>query len=408
MAEEEENNSINPVEFFSFGHSNPIPNFVEKRNKEWIMFGDDNLYPEYLKELVTKSTFHSAIIKSKADMVGAQGVENDDLDEKPKLKEFIQNRFNREDLEEIIIKIAQDLIVYGAFALNVIWSKDGSQISEINYVNVDKVRIGKEDEESNDDLYQYYVSSDWKNARKEKYKPEVFQEYSEEHKSEKSQILYVKEPSPFNSDFYALPTYISAINWIEMENKISSFLNSYIDNGMFAGMHVDIPMGSANISAEQQEEFIKKMKKQFEDQENAGRTLFTFSDGETRPQFDQIELQFPDKFFENTMNNITHTILSSHRIKNPKMLGLRVPGELGSSQGSLRDDIHQFYIDVIRPKEKLIEKSLNKLGSVNGVEEDIALKKYDIFEERDKNKQQEIEEEREEGQENNDEENKVE
>ena len=67
-----------------------IPHIVEKDNKDYISFGLDNLYPQYLIELFTGSGINGAIIKGVSSMIagdqqgtcqGLDVVDKDELDE---------------------------------------------------------------------------------------------------------------------------------------------------------------------------------------------------------------------------------------------------------------------------------------------------------------------------------------
>ena len=41
-----------------------IPHLVEKSNQDWVSFGEDNLYPNYLLELFLGSAINGALVKS--------------------------------------------------------------------------------------------------------------------------------------------------------------------------------------------------------------------------------------------------------------------------------------------------------------------------------------------------------
>lgn len=366
------NVEVSPIELFSFSTHVDHPQFIEKNNQDWVSFGKDNLFPEFIKELSLKSTFHSSILKTKADILGGQGILNET--EEPKLQRFIDNEFAEEDLETIVHRISQDLVIFNAYALLITWSKDGKQVSKIDYIDVANVRVGQEKDENG--LKRYFFSEDWRNTRREKNKPIEFQEFSTEHTKEKEQILYVKESSIFNSKYYTLPSYYPATPYIEMENKVSEFKNNYIDNGFFAGSHIDMKQ---NPTPEEKEEIEKAIKDKFAGWGNSGKILLTFSsDAENRTEFTPIEMQFPDKFFEQTRSEIQQAILAQHNVTNPQILGIKIPGELGATD-DLEKDIQQFFNIAIRPKKKLIERSLFKLARTVGIEEDIELQKFDLF-----------------------------
>ena len=148
------------------------PKVLENTHNEWITYGDGeykNLYPQFLIDMYNSSATHSAIINATASMVAGGDIiieeEGNDLSAFVQLKKFLAsvNR-NGDTAHEIITKCAFDLKLFGAYALNVIWSKDKSKIAEIHHIPVEQVRIGKKNESGIVD--EYYVSSDWTNYRR--------------------------------------------------------------------------------------------------------------------------------------------------------------------------------------------------------------------------------------------------
>src|ERR1700743_2917970 len=56
-----------------------IPVFKEVRGKDYIRYGEDNMYPEYLTYLFDKSGKHNAIVTGKANYIYGEGYENGDF-----------------------------------------------------------------------------------------------------------------------------------------------------------------------------------------------------------------------------------------------------------------------------------------------------------------------------------------
>ena len=46
-----------------------VPEFKEVKNKEYIYFGEDNNYPDYLIELYLRCAKHNAIINGKTNYI---------------------------------------------------------------------------------------------------------------------------------------------------------------------------------------------------------------------------------------------------------------------------------------------------------------------------------------------------
>ena len=79
-----------------------IPHIGENANKEYVTFGLDNLYPQYLIELYTGSGINSAIIKGVSSMIagdqqgtmqGLDVVDKDELEGAMKEQYLLLNKF---------------------------------------------------------------------------------------------------------------------------------------------------------------------------------------------------------------------------------------------------------------------------------------------------------------------------
>ena len=50
-----------------------MPRIVEKKNADYVSYGEDNLYPQQIEELSKQSAIHGAIIKTAGDMIAGDG-----------------------------------------------------------------------------------------------------------------------------------------------------------------------------------------------------------------------------------------------------------------------------------------------------------------------------------------------
>ena len=144
------------IKSFSFQNIE-VPQFTEAPSHNgWINFGEHNDYPNYLIGLSNRSARHSAILKNKANMVGGNGWQKINLS--TQAITFLKNASNEMDLDDILARISYDYEVFGAFVLNLIWSKDRTRIAEINYINPTKVRIAVPDDKADNE--KYFVCDD--------------------------------------------------------------------------------------------------------------------------------------------------------------------------------------------------------------------------------------------------------
>lgn len=325
-----------------------IPKFVEVRGKDWVNFGEDNLYPEKLIELKNSSAIHNTCLDAIYTGIFGEGL-------KVGGDEFVNT--NNETLNDIYQKISIDYSVFGGYALNVIWNKGGDRIAEIYHLPFNKVRSGKLNEE--DTVDTYFFSSNWKNTKK--YTPIPYPSFSntDTRGDMSSQIYYYKNYSVGN-DIYPLPTYIGAVNDISLDGRISVFHNSNISNGMSPGLIITFPNGEP--SEDEKRKLWKDLNEAFASEKNAGKVFLNFTDSpEQAPTFQVLDSP-NDDYYITLENRISSRILTSHKISSPLLLGIRDTGTgLGNNANELEVAYAHFMGVVIEPKQKEINKSLNKI-----------------------------------------------
>ena len=170
------------------------PIVTETRGKDWIDYGTEdwaNLYPQFLIDLYYNSSTQAAIINATAELIAAESLviedeEDRELEAVVKLKKFFNSANGNETLNEVIKKIAFDFKLQGAFALNIVWSQDRTQIAEIYHIDCSKIRAEKPNELGK--VEAYYVSTDWSNTREnEPYRVPAF---NTNDRTSPNQILY--------------------------------------------------------------------------------------------------------------------------------------------------------------------------------------------------------------------------
>jgi len=360
------------IRVFNFGNIK-LDMYEENCNQtgSWVNWGKDNLWPQYLNELRTKSPEHAAVLGTKAQMIAGNGWNKEGLSDKALL--FLQNLNNELDLDEIAARLASGLSTYNGFNLNIRWSKDREKIAEINYVDPSTVRIKKPDLRGEDDRQGYWLCDDWRSPRKNT--PVLYPGYSYVDRSEQSQILYVKEYTE-GCEYYTLPDYYSGITYIEMEHAIAEFYLSCIKRGFHPSLMINFPYGQPN--KEMMDGVISRLRAEYEGSANAGKVIFTFSDGQDNaPTITPITSDDNDKKYESLNGHIENGIFRSHRVNNPALFGVKTPGELGNTNEIL-DSLSAFQAMYIEPRQRLIEKTITRLARVNGIQDNFYLNKYKL------------------------------
>jgi len=348
------------------------PRVQEVRGKDWIEYGDANgqwrnLYPQFLIDLYYSSSITAAIVNATAEMISAEDLvisDEDDRDEEArvKLQNFMNNANGNETLHEVLKKVAFDFKLQGAFALNIVWSKDRTQIAEIYHIPVEKIRCERPDEFGK--TRGYYVSGDWANTRTNK--PYRVPAFNVNDRTSPNQILYTGLYSP-NMNSYFTSDYISCNNWALIDSKVSEFHLNNISNGFTGSFMISFANGIP--TAEERNQIEQSLEQKFTSEKNAGKFVLTFSDDKTRvPEITSISPSDLDKQYLALQELLTSNILSGHRVTSKTLMGLDSANGFSSNADELANASNFYLNTVISPFQGQILKVLHKIFQVNNMD----------------------------------------
>lgn len=349
------------------------PTFKSMPSKEYIQYGELNQYPSILRELMNGSTKHASLLNKKANMTSSKGFDKEGMDLDVKL--FVANPDGSESLDDIAFKNSYDLVLYGGYTVAVTWSKDKSKIARVQYVDFSHVRIIKELNDDSDisklqeeGVESYLISSDWTQEKKPEYTPKYIQGFSNENKNETTQLIYVTQYRP-GCDSYPLPDYISGANYIAIDNEISTYHLSAIQNGFAPSFMLNL----TNVSSdEEMKDFERKFTKKYQGSTNASKMLMTVSETpEQRPELIPITLDSSDERYRDLEEQTQKNIIIAHQASSP-VAGIETAGKLGSANEILEAELI-FQKNVIDAYQILIEKTYNKILLINGVDYELKL-----------------------------------
>ena len=349
-----------------------IPHLVEKSNQDWVSFGEDNLYPNYLLELFLGSAINGALVKSIGAMIYGEGIAATNVDESESTKEsylrLTELLHNSDD--DVLKDLAMDLKLFGGCYVNVIWSRDRSKIAKMKHIPAQYIRSGKM---IDGEIEHYYYSADWANCKKAEYKPRAYKAFSTEDRTQASQILMIRDKNP--ALFYGFaPDYVAATDWIQMELEIAQFHLSNITSGMTPSMHVGFSNGIP--TDEERRTIERQLNQKFAGTGNAGKILITFNDGkETAPIIEPIQMNDAQSAWVEMSKQSVSQILAGHRVTSPILFGIRAEGGgLGNNADELRDAYSLFNNTVIIPFQSTLLKGLDKIFRVNDINLDLYFK----------------------------------
>ena len=348
------------------------PVISESRGRDWVLYGDangewSNLYPQFIIDLYYSSSITAAIVNSTAEMIAGENLiisdEDDrDLEARVRLENFLNRANGNESLHEVIKKLSFDFKLQGAFALNIVWSRDRTQISEVYHVDVSKLRCARPDEFGK--TPGYYISADWSNTRQNK--PYYVPAFNTNDRTSANQIMYSGLYSP-NMNSYYTPDYVSCNNWALIDGRISEYHLNAISSG-FSGSFM-ISFANGIPTQEERFQIEQSLTDKFCSETNSGKFVLTFSDDKTRtPEITAITPSDLDKQYLALQELLTSNILSGHRVTSKTLMGIDTANGFSSNTDEIINAANFYLNTVIKPFQDQLVKELRKIFQINNMD----------------------------------------
>jgi uncharacterized protein YfkK (UPF0435 family) len=348
-----------------------LPTITEVNNKDWIQFGSDNLYPQYLLELYNGSSINNAIIKGVSSMIYGEGLDATDRQESDAKKEswLALSSLLHNSPKDTLKCLAFDLKLFGMCYVNTIWNRPRTKIVEVRHIPAQYIRSGKADAYGK--VNDYYYSADWENTRK--HKPRYYKAFDLKDRSDANQVLCIKDYSP-GSYYYATPDYQGSTSYIQLDMEIAQFHLSNIKSGMFPSMAINMSNGIP--TREERRTIERQINAKFGGSGNAGKILLTFNDGkDTAPEIVPINANDNSDSYQFLSTETTRKVLTGHRVTSPLLFGVKGDGSgFGNNADELRDSYSLFNNTVIKPFQNTLLSGLEPIFHANDINLDLYFK----------------------------------
>jgi len=235
------------------------PEIIEVPNQDWIAYGDDNNYFQFLIDRYNGSPTNNACINGISQQIYGKGLGATDSNKKPEQYAEMITLLKK----DVVRKLSYDLKLMGQCAMQVIYSKDRKKIAQIEHIPVETLRAEKCNEDG--DIPAYYYFKDWAKLKPSD-KPLRIPAYG--MSKENIEIYYIK---PYKSGFYyyAPVDYQGGIQYAELEEEISNYHLNNIMNGLSPSMLINFNNGTPNP---QERELIEaRIAQKFSGSSNAGK-----------------------------------------------------------------------------------------------------------------------------------------
>ena len=337
------------------------PKIKETKTDNFVSYGEDNNYFQFLIDRYNGSATNNAIINGMSEMIFGRGLDATDSSRKPEAYAQMITLFH----DDCVRRLSSDLKLMGQCAMQVIYSKDRKTIARVEHIPVETLRAEKCNEKG--EIEAYYMHPDWANYKKNDTlkRIEAFG-----YGKEAIQIYYVK-PYKAGYKYYSPVDYQGGIQYAELEEEISNYHINNIMNGLAPSMLINFNNGTPD--PEQRQLIENRIYQKFSGSSNSGKFILSFNDdANTAASIEPIQLSDAHNQYQFLSDESMRKIMVSHRVVSPMLLGVKDSSGLGNNADELKTASILMDNTVIRPFQTLLINAFDDILAYN----DIALNLY--------------------------------
>jgi hypothetical protein len=344
------NDNIKIVELSSY----TAPEIKEDKRNEWVNYGDDNNYFEFLINRYRNSTTNNAIINNISRLVYGYGVGALDGNRKPNEYAQFMSMFSKDDVRKLVL----ELKMLGQCAMQVHYSKDRKTVKKVFHIPVHLLRPEKCNKDG--EIEAYYYSDDWSDIKT--YVPKRLDAFG--FGSKDVEILYV-QPYSVGMKYFANVDYMGALPYAVLEEEVSDYLINLVQTGFSAQKLINFNNGSG--TPEQQAEIYRSVTNKLTGSKGA-KLIVSFNDNkESATTIDDIPLNDAPEHYQYLSEECLRKIMLGHNVTSPLLFGIASTNGFSSNADELKNSFVLFDNMVIRPMQETLCDAFDKILAYNGI-----------------------------------------
>jgi hypothetical protein len=340
------------------------PTIVEQKNKEWVEYGQDNNYYQYLIDLYYGSATNNACIKGISDLIYGDGLEVVRADRHLSGYLDLKKLFH----EDCLRNAAMDLKMLGQCAIHLVKSKDRKKYVKAEHWAIQTLRPEKCNDKG--EIEGYYFAPDWSKLKRGQ-KPHRFASFGFDENA--TECVLVIKPYSTGNYYFSPVDYQGGTQWAELETEISNYHINNIKNGMAPSMLINFNNGQP--PAEVKDMIEAQIINKFTGSSNTGKFILSFNDNaESKADITPVQLSDAHNQYQFLSTESMQKVMMSHRVTSPMLLGIKDSTGFGNNADELKTASILFDNTVIRPFQRLLLDGVRKIMNANGYNLDIYFK----------------------------------
>ena len=330
------------------------PVIVENNKNEWVEYGEDNNYYQFLIDRYNNSATNNAVINNICRLIFGQGLTATDSAMKPNEWAQLLSILKEDDLRRIIF----DLYALGQCALQIHYDKGHKAITRAFHTPIQLLRPEKCNKDG--DIVGYFYSDNWTDPKK--YIPKRFDAFGTSKKE--VEILYLA-PYSAGMKYFSNVDYQGGIDYAFLEQKIAEYLINEVENSFAPTSIVNFNNGTPTdeMKDEISTQVISKLTGS-----KGKKVVISFNENEnTKTTIDTVPLNDAPEHYQYLSDESTFKILRSHNVTTPLLFGVSVATGFSSNADEMKTGALLFENMVIKPKQQMIVEMIKKILSFNCV-----------------------------------------
>lgn len=330
------------------------PEIKESKRNEWVEYGENNDYFQYLIDRYTNSTTNNAIINSCTRLIYGRGLSATDASRKPNEYAQMMTLFTKDCVRHLV----SDLKMLGQCAVQLIYTADRKKIKAVYHVPIQLLRAEKCNEKG--EVEAYYFSDNWEDTKK--FPPKRIPAFG--YSKEPIEIMYIR-PYSVGMKYYSYVDYHGALPYAQLEEDISEYLINEVNCG-FSGRAV-INFNNGVPSEEQQIMIKSKVLSQLTGTTGEKVIVAFNNNADSKTTVDALNVQDAPDLYSTLSEEAMRKIMLGHSVTSPLLFGVANSNGFSSNSEELESSFVLFNNMVIKPIQEILLDAFEEILAFNGV-----------------------------------------
>ena len=343
------------------------PVITEDSREDWVEYGADNNYYEWIIERFHNSPTLNAVIGNISRLAYGRGLGALDGSRKPNEYAAMMALFS----SDMLRKVSKELKMLGAGHLQVHYNSNHTKIIRVEHIATNLIRPGKCNQDGEIDTY--YYSDNWEDPKK--FPPKAYSAFG--YSKNPIEIMCI-QPFTVGMKYFSTVDYEGCLPYAVLEEEIADYLINEVQNS-FSGSKV-VNFNNGIPTPEQQKIQANKVMGKLTGAKGQKVIVSFNANADQKTTVDDIPLTDAPQHYEFLAKESQQKILNCNNVVSSFLVGIAPEGGgFSSSADEIEVASKYFYNISIVPIQDLFIEGLDQILAFNGISLDLYFKRLDYL-----------------------------